>query len=319
MRIASITGIKNESDIIESFVRHNSKYIDDFYFIDDSVDKTAEILEKLAQEGFRVIKVNFDTRDYQHNKIMTAATRYINAQNQYDWIFFLDADEIIYFPNKELFLNNLNDNKLYPAGILRHYEMASNSKLFNESLNPLKECFNARSIQSQTEKIFIRGDQSDKVIIGPGNHSVGSLNGELLDRYESRIQLAHYPVRTAEQYVTRTIIIYNSLHAKLNKIPGEGNHAIRQYEWLKENNFLASPEKVTEWGCHFGLTNETRFQCSLTEKVPEYLDDIICKYGDLTKKNHTLLLALELERVADLLSQFRHRTFNAMEQMKSLI
>ena len=137
MRIASITGIKNESDIIESFVRHNSKYIDDFFFIDDSVDKSSEILEKLAQEGYRIIKINFDTRDYQHNKIMTAATRYINSQNQYDWIFFLDADEIIYYPSKELFSQNLNANKEYPAGILRHFEMASNGVSFFDSLNDI--------------------------------------------------------------------------------------------------------------------------------------------------------------------------------------
>lgn len=87
MTIASISGIKNESDVIESFVRHNAKFIDDFYFIDDSADKTPAILAQLAGEGFRIFTIKFDTRDYQHSKIMTNATRFINQERKYDWIF----------------------------------------------------------------------------------------------------------------------------------------------------------------------------------------------------------------------------------------
>jgi hypothetical protein len=48
------------------------------------------------------------------------------------------------------------------------------------------------------------------------------------------------------------------------------------------------------------------------------LDDIVCKYHELARRNDTLLLGLELERVAGLLSDFRHKTHQSVEQMKSL-
>ena len=81
---------------------------------------------------------------------------------------------------------------------------------------------------------------------------------------------------------------------------------------------MASDAKVTEWGLQFGLDESTRHQCKLTDQRPVYLDDIVCKYHDLARRNDTLLLGLELERVAGLLSEFRHKTHQSVEQLKSL-
>jgi glycosyltransferase involved in cell wall biosynthesis len=64
MKIAAVTGVKNEADIIESFIRHNQKFIDEFYIIDDSIDGTREILASLANEGVPIVLLNVDTRDY---------------------------------------------------------------------------------------------------------------------------------------------------------------------------------------------------------------------------------------------------------------
>lgn len=318
MRIASITGAKNESDIIESFVRHNARYIDDFYFVDDSVDKTPAILQNLSAEGFNIAKVNLDTRDYQHSKVMTSVTRFINTQAKYDWIFYLDADEILYAPSKAAFLGMLEANAGHEVGVLHHLEFAANGKSYFESANPLKECFNLRSVQSLTQKIFIRGDMYDKVQIGPGQHGAARLDGQPLNYFQSGMRLGHFPVRSAAQYVTRSIIIYASLIAKLNKIPNEGNHAVRQYEWLKQRGFEVTPENVTEWGLRFGLDEATGPTCTLTDERADYLDDIVCRYNDLCRRNDTLLLALELERVSNLLSEFRHKTHDAIESMRGL-
>jgi len=51
MRIASISVVKNESDIIESFVRYNLQHLDHMYIIDhNSADSTAAIINKLIGE-----------------------------------------------------------------------------------------------------------------------------------------------------------------------------------------------------------------------------------------------------------------------------
>lgn len=318
MRIASISGIKNESDVIESFVRHNAKFIDDFYFIDDSADKTPEILQRLAAEGFRIFNIKLDTRDYQHSKIMTNATRLVGQAQKYDWIFYLDADEILYYPSKDQLHRLLAENLSAEMGVLHHYEMASNGKPYFTSANPLKECFNVRSTQSQTRKVFIRGDLAENTIVGPGQHDAVKADGARMVAFESGAQLAHYPVRSATQYATRTIIIYTSLLAKLNKIPNEGHHAVRQYEWLKEHGFDVPESMVTSWGLQFGLDEVTRHQCVLTDQTPVLLADIECRYHELAKTPSVLLLANELERVSQLLSDFRHKTHATLQALNTL-
>ena len=46
MRIASVSIVKDEADIIEAFVRHNLVFVDRMFIIDDrSSDNTSEILQ----------------------------------------------------------------------------------------------------------------------------------------------------------------------------------------------------------------------------------------------------------------------------------
>jgi len=56
MRLAAVTTVRNECDIIESFVRHNAAFLDCFYILDHrSTDATPVILRKLTDEGLPVL------------------------------------------------------------------------------------------------------------------------------------------------------------------------------------------------------------------------------------------------------------------------
>ena len=68
MKIASISCIKNEADLIEDFVRINSTFIDTFVFIDDSSDDTSLILKKLAHEGFKILLVEQDNSEAEYQQ-----------------------------------------------------------------------------------------------------------------------------------------------------------------------------------------------------------------------------------------------------------
>lgn len=51
-KVVIITMVRNEEDIIESFIRHCNLFADDILVIDhDSIDSTSEILYKLREEG----------------------------------------------------------------------------------------------------------------------------------------------------------------------------------------------------------------------------------------------------------------------------
>jgi hypothetical protein len=93
---------------------------------------------------------------------------------------------------------------------------------------------------------------------------------------------------------------------------------VRQYEWLKEHNFVVPDSMVTAWGLQFGLDENERHACTLTTDTPNQLADIECKYHALAATPATLLLANELERVANLLSEFRHKTHDTIQKLSTL-
>lgn len=305
MKIAAISGIKNEADIIESFVRHNSRYIDDFYFVNDSVDNTTEILRNLGAEGFSISIINLDTRDYQHSQVMTMATRLVGSSKQYDWIFYLDGDEILASASKESFYGALARPASEKVGNLLMVDYGYNGRNYFESSNPLKECFNKNTNNVKRQKIFIRGEISAQVVIGTGQHNAFSLKGEPLAYFESRIELAHFPARSPEQWVTRNILRYSGLIAKQNRFQGEGSHVIEIFDSMKNVKFE---------------TVDTQFidRDNLTEETPDFLEDITCRYQNLAKINERLVLAMEIERQAILLSEFRHKIAQAINSAKKI-
>lgn len=55
MRLAAITRVLNEADIIEAFARHTAAIVSHHVFLDNgSSDGTVEILHKLAAEGLPI-------------------------------------------------------------------------------------------------------------------------------------------------------------------------------------------------------------------------------------------------------------------------
>lgn len=303
MKIAAVSGIKNEADIIESFVRHNAKFIDDFYFVDDSSDGTGKILELLAAEGFNIYKLTPDTRDYSQTKVNTAVTHFINKDGKYDWIFYLDGDEILYSPNKKVFLDGINKAPNMMVGNVRALDFTPNGRNYFESKNPLKDCFVQVRERNPVQKIFIRGSISNQVIILPGQHGATNLNGNVWPSFESDVALAHFPRRSPEQFSTRVILGYSNLVAKRDKIANEGSHVYEQFRELKKNEFSDNPDAYK----------------TLENNPPIYLEDIILKYLEYAQKNPVKELALELERVAKLLHEFRTKSHQAIEHAEGIL
>ncbi len=88
--------VKNEMDIIESFVRYNVNYLDGMIILDNgSTDKTLEILKSLKNEGLPIFVIEDDTRDF--DKILKMNMLLKRAVNEYnaDIVVPLDADEFM--------------------------------------------------------------------------------------------------------------------------------------------------------------------------------------------------------------------------------
>jgi short-subunit dehydrogenase involved in D-alanine esterification of teichoic acids len=117
MRIYSISRIKNEMDIIETFIRYNMNVVDGMIILDNkSSDKTKDILESLKGE-YPNLHVYTNTFSEHHD--ITLEINYLLdlAVNEYeaDIIVPLDADEFITAKDNNPWdelrkLENINDS-----------------------------------------------------------------------------------------------------------------------------------------------------------------------------------------------------------------
>ena len=88
--------VKNEMDIIESFVRYNINIFDGMIILDNgSTDDTLEILKLLKSEGLSLFLLEDGDREYDQaakmNQLLLKAVNEFNA----DIIVPLDADEFL--------------------------------------------------------------------------------------------------------------------------------------------------------------------------------------------------------------------------------
>ena len=69
-RIAVVSMVRNEADVIESFVRHCLSFADFIFVVDHmSVDDTGDILKALMQEGLPVMVRRFEDVVYDTVKV----------------------------------------------------------------------------------------------------------------------------------------------------------------------------------------------------------------------------------------------------------
>lgn len=90
--------IRNEEEIIELFIRHAFSFCDRLYICNhNSSDRSVEIIESLAREGFAIRTVHSNAPGYPQEEITHGLIQLAIADGA-EWIMPLDADE---FPHCE--------------------------------------------------------------------------------------------------------------------------------------------------------------------------------------------------------------------------
>jgi hypothetical protein len=96
MKLVAVSVVRNESDIVEAFVRHTAAWVDHHLIIDcDSTDGTRQILATLLREGMRITlftgnEENIGTQlGIDHLRQIAFATHGAN------WVLTLGADEFL--------------------------------------------------------------------------------------------------------------------------------------------------------------------------------------------------------------------------------
>jgi hypothetical protein len=315
MKCVGISVVKNESDIIEIFIRHNLKFLDKLYIVDHlSQDNTLEILHQLKQEGHNLeISTNSSSRHIQA-EVFNDFIRHVDA----DFITFIDADEFLISDNFKDSLINLPTDKVSLINWHNYLPQNSDDK---KELNVLKRIkYKLTPIDSNQHKALV----PNKIYTNPSSHV--PLGGHEI-YYEnmipapygliSSVHLAHFPARSLEQIKKKILInwlskLANPLHksGKLQngKIPTE-HHWKNLFDLLKdditEEQAMNAVREVYMRGKDLGLT------------YSPILNDEPIKYK--IKELSTLsLLASAAEQQAATLQRANQFIFDITQNVKDL-
>ncbi|KON88341.1 hypothetical protein AF332_17050 [Sporosarcina globispora] len=214
-RIFSVSMVKNEADIIESFVRYHQHIFDGMVFLDNmSSDRTPIILESLKEEGLPIY-ISYDIdHEFDQSKKTTQLLHRTAGQFKPDIILPLDADEFLVSAKK-----NVN-----PRDILNKIDL--------QQLHHIKWRTYVLNKKENKDRLFIperityaRGDEHDrhhKVIVpsyilnnftgtlSSGNHKfiIEQRKKRVKINKMSELKLAHFPIRSLEQFKSKLLVAW---------------------------------------------------------------------------------------------------------------
>lgn len=199
MRLAAITRILNEADIVEAFTRHTASAVDHHIFLDNgSHDGTVEILRALRDEGGRIDLLQVGTATFCEHLHNTLLYRFASSA-QADWVCCLDADEFLRFDAAGAdgrFLRQAleavpAEQEAVSVPLINHHTTPRDDAA--ELLVPRRIRHRVR-VPDGVPKVFVRGRLAEAQILA-GNHV--ALIGERPARMAplAGASLAHYPSR----------------------------------------------------------------------------------------------------------------------------
>ena len=251
--------VKDEADIIELFIKINSRWIDHFYIVDhSSTDKTLEILVAMKNAGYPITALTY--AETQYNQVLV--TNYLLAMaadtSEYKFIIPLDADEFIYNPQPYLLIDTLiSEIAIGSCGLLRWVNYAPLSNGYFCSENPLFHLFRRRSFEpTQFYKVVIPIELAKLGSTTMGNHQF-LINGNNPNYSIVSPFLQHCPVRSSEQIIAKSIIGSHRLSLKIDRKSGEGFHWDNISEKIRNNNYVLNDENLLEIALQYATNSET--------------------------------------------------------------
>lgn len=238
VRTAVVALVKNEIDIIETFLSHLLALFDVIVIIDhNSNDGTREVIDAVAASHSSLRVYSLDEPAYLQALVMNHVVRTYPEINDVDWLFLLDADEFLPFGDRESFDIALRAHSKHPVIAMNwanavpdpywtdKVEFSDQTQLLIPS-KPSHYC----KIGFQPSRV-----NRDRVWISQGNHSLQSVrNGCDLEAVPAGFSLIHLPVRSRNQILLKLnqgVLSYLQLNKGREKL--EGSHWFRLQKALK--------------------------------------------------------------------------------------
>lgn len=307
-KIFSISMVKNEMDIIESFVRYNVNYLDGMILLDNfSTDKTLEILQSLKNEGLPIFVIEDDTMDFDKvKKINNLLHRAVDEFNA-DIVVPLDADEFL------LSSNGGNPRKYLETLESPNYYVAKWKVYVPDFSKNTDEKFIPRRITLARDDTTRDWHTNYKVIIPRelvkqygiqltrGSHSIviPQEHQELLKRVVNPdLRIAHFPIRSKEQTVSKVTVGWLNAISSVEKKPNDSFHWKRIFNQLKKQEDIDEEDVI-------GIAKEFSCENDHSEKIlmEDPMDLSFCNNIDITYTDQKINPMSNLLEVCESVSQ----------------
>lgn len=203
-----IAKVKNESDIIESFIRYHSCIFDKIIIIENgSLDGTYEILKALKEEGVCLEIINEAAQDFEEFRFINQYTaRYVKETNA-NYVVFMDADEFLISndnKNPRQVIEDLSEEKVY---YLHWKTYLYNNEEDKNDFVPSNFHVYREEAQETFTKMIVPGwlYLEKKLIISEGNHNFWC-EENIETEFLYSLKFAHFPVRSKVQYTKQILL-----------------------------------------------------------------------------------------------------------------
>lgn len=313
MKIWGFTTVRDEGDIIESFVRYNMNILDGIVISDNcSKDNTLSILKKLKNEGYNIDILIDNNSSFEQTSRRNELLNYTIKKYKPDYVFPIDADEFICSSDKNnprKVLEEL-DNKFLYKYKMKNYVLNGNEE---ETLFIPKKIENLRNeIKSEENggynyKCFIpKKIYSEDIILEIGSHSASFSNKKEMPTIVcEKLYLAHFPVRSKEQLINKVIVGRLNHSCFHDRQEGLGWH---QYEILDEiiKNGTITKKTLINFSKYYSVLNKnTHIGSSYMPINLSFCKNINIKYSK--KLNKTMILSNTIEVALDDINNLRKK------------
>ncbi|MFL5332666.1 MAG: glycosyltransferase family 2 protein [Geminicoccaceae bacterium] len=230
MRVVGVTRLLNEADIVEPFVRHHAALLDLQILLDGgSTDETVSILRALHAEGLNIQVYQSSSPIFLEQAYNTGLYRLALGEGA-DWVFFLDADELLVTRAAARAQPIL---ELVPADIA-----CLRLPVFRYAVPPGEghplERLTHRDPEPHMPKVVVRRLDPARVAVYAGNHFAFVDGRQELGLSQDRLALAHLPERSKLQAARKAILARLKVLASGEAQAAHFNtHALDAFERLK--------------------------------------------------------------------------------------
>ena len=256
MKVVSITMVKNEVDIIESFIRYHLNIVDEMIILDNcSSDETPVIINKLIGEGLPVIFLTDLNNNFMHSVKMDILLDKAFNEHEADIVCVLDGDEFLISTNNinpRDILENLDLNEYYLAKWITYVPTENDSydffipKRITHVRDETLERFYKVIVTKEVYNNF-----SPKLELG--SHDLIFPNEETPKKNtDFNLRIAHFPIRSREQCMSKVIVSWPNLISDNAGYNHWGWHWKKIFDKIKTNQFITN-EDLKDFAKYYAL------------------------------------------------------------------